>query len=150
MLDQERRQSRQRGIDQERDAALGQRADLGDREGQHVGGERHRLAMEIAARQHLVGVGEDQRVVGHAIGLDFEHRRREAEMVEAGAHDLGLAAQAIGILHARIVLEMRAPDRAAGQQGGVVRGDRALADMAAQIMDTRIKGRVAAGRGVDR
>ena len=35
---------RQRRVDQHGDAALGERADLADRQRHHVGGERHRLA----------------------------------------------------------------------------------------------------------
>ena len=50
---QERRQAGQRGIDQHRDAPLRQRADLADRERQRVGGERHRLGVEVAARQRF-------------------------------------------------------------------------------------------------
>jgi hypothetical protein len=45
-------------------------------------------------------VGEDQRVVGHGIGLAHQHQRGMAQLVEAGAHHLRLAAQAVGVLHA--------------------------------------------------
>ena len=46
---EERRQARDAGVDQHRDAALGDRADLGDRDRHRVGGERHRLGVEVAA-----------------------------------------------------------------------------------------------------
>ena len=46
-----------RGVDEQRDAPLGQRADLGHREREIVGRERHRLGVEVAARQHLGRVG---------------------------------------------------------------------------------------------
>ena len=48
---QECRQPRQRGVDQHGDAAFGDRADLAQREGDDVGREGNRLAMEVAARQ---------------------------------------------------------------------------------------------------
>ena len=53
VLDQERRQARQVRVDQQRDAPLGERADLGDREREVVGGEGHRLGVEVAAREHV-------------------------------------------------------------------------------------------------
>ena len=46
-------------------------------------------------------VGEDQRIVGDAVGLDRQRRGGLAQQVERGAHHLRLAAQAIGVLHAR-------------------------------------------------
>ena len=45
-------------------------------------------------------LGEDQRVVGHRVGLAQQHQRGVAQLVEAGAHHLRLAAQAVRILHA--------------------------------------------------
>ena len=49
---QERRQARQRRVDQHGDAPLRERADLADRQRDHVGREGHRLGVEVAARQH--------------------------------------------------------------------------------------------------
>ena len=69
---------RHAGVDQHRDAPLGDRADLGDRERQRVGGERHRLGVEVAARTMRLAavVGEDQRVVGDARWPRAEHAAR--------------------------------------------------------------------------
>ena len=50
---EEGRQARHAGVDQHRDAPLGDRADLGDRERHRVGGERHRLGVEVAAGDDL-------------------------------------------------------------------------------------------------
>ena len=67
---EERRQARHAGVDQHRDAALGDRADLGDRDRHRVGGQRDRLGVEVAARDQLAAVvREDQRVVGDGVGL---------------------------------------------------------------------------------
>ena len=82
------------------------------RERHDVGGKSDRLGMEVAARQGLAGVGEDQRIVGHAVGFGRQRRRGVAQDVEHGAHDLRLAAQAVGILHAIIADQMRGADGA--------------------------------------
>jgi hypothetical protein len=121
VLDQERGQADIVRIGEERDAPLRERADLGDREGEVVGRERDRLRVEVAAGQHRVVVGEHERVVRHAVGFRHEHRRAVPHRVEARAHDLRLAAQAVGVLHA-LALRVRRADRAAGQQRAVRRG----------------------------
>ena len=104
LLRQECRQAvGQRRIDQQRDAALRDRADLADGERDLVGGEGHRLGVEIAAGNDGV-VGQHQRIVGDRIGLDLERAGDRAQEVEAGAIDLRLAADAIGVLHALVAL----------------------------------------------
>ena len=70
VLDQERRQAGQVGVHQQRDAPLGQRADLGDREREVVRRERDRLGVEVAAGEDLVGVREHQRIVRHRVRFD--------------------------------------------------------------------------------
>ena len=114
---QERRQAGERRIDQHGDPPLGQRADLAERDGDHVGGERDRLGVEVAAGERLVGLGEDQRVVGDAVGLDLERLGRVAEQVEDRAHHLGLAAQAVRVLHPVVVGQVRRPDGASRPSG---------------------------------
>ena len=66
---EECRQAAHLRIDQQRDAPLGDRADLGAGERQDVSREGHRLGVEVAAREHFVAVGEDQRVVGDRVGF---------------------------------------------------------------------------------
>jgi hypothetical protein len=118
--DEERRQARDAGVDEHRDAALGDRADLGDRDRHRVGGERDRLRVEVAARHDraflAVGADEDERVVGDRVRFAHEHERGMAQLVEAGADDLRLAAQAVRILDAVVALQVRAADLAAGEQ----------------------------------
>ena len=58
-----------------------------------------------------LGLREDQRIVGDAVGLGRQRRRRLAQDVERGAHDLRLAAQTVGILHPFVADEMRGADR---------------------------------------
>ena len=69
VLDQERWQPGKVRVHQQRNAALGQRADLGDREREVVRGEGDRLGVEVAARQYLAHPGKHQRVIGHRVGL---------------------------------------------------------------------------------
>jgi hypothetical protein len=56
LLHQESRQLAQRIVDQHGEAPLGERPDLGDRERQVVGGERDRLGVEVAAREHFTSL----------------------------------------------------------------------------------------------
>jgi hypothetical protein len=73
-----------------------------------------------------------------------------AQLVEAGAHHLRLAAQAVGVLHAVVAFQVRAADRAALEQGAVVARHVDLTRLAAQRVDARVEGAVAAARRVDR
>ena len=65
-----------------RDSALGQRSDLADRDRDDVGGEGDRFGVEVAARQRRIVLGEDQRIVGHAVGLVAQRHRRLAQEIE--------------------------------------------------------------------
>ena len=145
---EEGRQPGQGGIDQHGDPTLGERADLAQGQGDHVGGEGHRLGMEVAARDHLARVGEDERVVGDAVRLRRQRRRGLAQEVEAGAHHLRLAAQAIGVLDALVVHAMRSPDGAARHERPERRGGLDLARMPPQALDALVEGPVRAPRRI--
>ena len=140
----------QRRIDQHGDAPLGERADLADRQRDHVGGERHRLGVEIAAGQRGIVLGKDQRIVGDAVGLGLQRVGRLAQHVERGAHHLRLAAQAVRVLHALVADEVRGADGAAGHQRAQRIGRLDLAAVPAQRVDARIERRVRAARRVGR
>ena len=150
MRRQEGRQAGQGGIDQHGNPPLGQRADLADRERDDVGGEGHRLGVEVAARQRLVRFREDQRIVGDAVGLGRERLRRLAQYIERGAHDLRLAAQTVGILHALVADQMRGADGGPLHQAAQRIGRIDLTLMTAQQMNARIEWRVGAARRVGR
>ena len=150
VLDQERRQPRKRGVDEERDAALGKRPGLRDCHCERVRHERHRLGVEVASGEDLIAAGEDERIVGDRVRLGLEHARGVAHLIEARSHHLGLAAQAVGVLYARVVFQMRAADRAPREELGVAGGNVALPRMRPQRVDARIERRVAPRGGVDR
>ena len=67
--------------------------------------------MEIAAGNHFAGVGENQRIVGRRIHLDFDRFPGPAHCVFGRAMHLRHAAQRIGILHFAAVF-MRLHDSA--------------------------------------
>ena len=119
-----------------------ERADLADGQRDHVGGKSHRLGVEIAARKRRVVLGEDQRIVGDAVGLGLQRVGRLAQHVERRAHHLRLAAQAVGVLHAVVADPVRGADGAAGHQRAQRVGRLDLAAMPAQRMDARVERRV--------
>ena len=99
--------------------------------------------MEVAARQRVVWQAIDsrknQRVVGHAIGLGCQQVGGVVQHVQAGTHDLGLAAQAVGVLHALVATEVRGADGAARQQLAQRLGGGDLAFVFAQRVYARVK-----------
>ena len=104
--------------------------------------------MEIAAGQDLALGREYQRVVGDRVGLAFDHGRGRAEHVEGGAHDLGLAAQGVGILDP-VTFQMRGADAAVRQQPSQHPGHCDLPGLAAGLGDAGVDGHVAAERRID-
>ena len=54
-------------------SSLRDAAQLGHGQGQVVEGQGQRLAVEVAAAQNQVFVGEDVGVVGHGVALGFDH-----------------------------------------------------------------------------
>jgi len=104
--------------------------------------------MSAAKATGLVGGTEDQRVIRHTIGLGLEQGGGVSQHIEAGPHDLRLAAQAIRILHPFIVFEVRCADGAAFEQPsqGLSRSNLAL--MPAQAVDAVIKRRIRSFGGI--
>ena len=139
---QEGRQAGQRRIDQHGDPALGQGADLADSQSDHVGGEGHGFGVEVAAGKRLrlaVFALKNQGVVGDTVGLVLKRPGGLAQDAQSRAHDLGLATQAVGILHPLVVLPVRGADGRAGHQAAQGRRDIDLPGMAAQGVDARIE-----------
>jgi hypothetical protein len=87
--------------------------------------------VEVPARQRFAGVGEDQRIVGDAVGLGRQRRGCLPDEVEHRAHHLRLAAQAIGILHAVVDDPMGGADGAPRHQCAQGGGDLDLAAVTA-------------------
>src|SRR5581483_6888688 len=84
------------------DATFGDAAEGSEGDGKLIGGKRERLAMEIAAADHFVRVGKDERIVGSAVDLDGERGANVRKRIAHSTVNLRRTAQAVRILHARI------------------------------------------------
>ncbi len=73
---------------------------------------------------------EHERIVGHRVRLDQQHAGRMPHLVDARAHHLRLAAQAVRVLHA-VAVDVRRADVALREQVAVERRGVALAAMTA-------------------
>jgi len=109
---EERRQARHTGVDQHGDAALGDGADLGNRHGHahrrpgppaRRGSCRRTAAAPCSANTSGLSVT--------ALASRSSTSGGVAQLVQAGAHHLRLAAQAVGVLHAVVAFQVRGADR---------------------------------------
>ncbi|SSL80950.1 Uncharacterised protein [Klebsiella pneumoniae] len=95
--------------------------------------------MEVTAGDDVIFGGKDQRVIGDRVGFSQQHLSRLADLRQAGAHHLRLAAQGVRVLHLAAVM-VRLRDRAIfGQQVAIQRRRINLPALAAHFMDARIK-----------
>ena len=141
VVDQEGRQAAHLGIDQHRRCGAREIEPTSHRamammSAAKATGWAWKLPPEMASSL----VREQDRIVGHRIGLDLERARGVGEQVERGAHHLRLAAEAVGVLHpvaivvaGVISLPSSRPRRS--------RGDRDLAGLAARVVDARVERR---------
>ena len=90
------------GIDQHRQAAFRQGADLADGNSRHVGGECDRFRMKIPAGQDVAGIAEYDRIVRDRIGFPLEVTVDVVEQIKAGTEHLRLAPNAVRVLHTSI------------------------------------------------
>ncbi len=100
--------------------------------------------VEVAAGERLVRVREDERIVRDAVRFEAQRRSRVTQDVQRGAHHLRLAAQAVGVLHARVAHEMRGADGGARHQRAQRCRGFDLPAMTAQLVDAGVEGRVGA------
>ena len=149
VVDQKWRQPAHLRVHEDGDAPLRQAPYLGNRQRKRVCGKCHRLGVKIAAGQDISGVCEQQWVVRDGIGFNMESGGDAADQIEAGAHDLRLAAKRIRILHPGAI-DVRCAYCAAGHQLQVFAGDGDLARLPARRVNTRIKRRITPLEGVDR
>ena len=147
---QERWQTRDRGVDQQCDTALRNRANFRNRECQCIGRKRDWLSVEITTGNDFASFNKHQRIIGHGIRFNQQSTRRVIDDIQAGTHDLRLAAQAVWVLHAFVIDQMGLADFAAGQQRTVNCCGRDLARLTTAAMNTCIKRCIAAFSGIDR
>ena len=96
------------------------------------------------------GLGEYQRIVGDAVGFDFQRGRCLAQDVQCRAHHLWLAAQAVRVLHAHVVVAVRFADARVQHQAAQGGSGCDLTALPTQGMDARIERRIRALRGFHR
>ena len=128
------------------DPPFGQRTDFGNRQGQDVSGHRHRFGVEVATREHVAVGAEYQWVVRNRVGFTQEYASGETQVIQAGAHDLRLAAQRVRILDPRAV-DMRSANLTVRQQFTIELGDVDLPGLTTDRLDAWIEGHVRAFQG---
>ncbi len=119
-------------VHHQRHAALRNRTDLCHSHGYLIRGKTHRLCMEIAARYDAPFAHQNQRVVRHRIGLNFQHVTSAPQQINRGTAHLRLTADAIGVLHAGIILAVALADLRALHQAPLRPCGGDLAAVAAQ------------------
>jgi hypothetical protein len=134
-------------IDQPVDAALGDAAQRGERDGGGIERESQRRAVKIAAGDH-VAAGKHQRVIGGRAGFRLHRLPREVQCAAHRAVHLRHAPQAVGILHAGGRATARWIDVACVQETPQPRGRYTLPGMRARRMDARVEGRGRAEQGL--
>src|SRR5205085_3329285 len=109
------------GVDEAVNPSLDDVAEVHERYARVVEGDGERRAVEVAARNDLARVGEDERVVGGRARLHFDGRARVRECVAAGPVHLRHAAQGVRVLHALVAFEVRGANPAVAQEFSQVR-----------------------------
>jgi len=135
-------------VDEDRDPALGQRADLADRVGEHIGREGDRLGVEVATGERLGGLREHEWIVGDGVGFDHEGVGSEAHDVEDGSHDLWLATQGVRVLDSLAVF-VKLLKLTFAEKTPCGSSDFDLTPVASRPMDSRVERDSAREQGVD-
>src|SRR5438067_13016819 len=113
---EERGQLREEAGEHAEEAPFGDTAELAQTNAGGVECERQRLAVEVAAGEYGLVLGEDQRIVGAGIELHSEHASQVVDGIVAGTVHLSGAAQGAGVLNA-VAEDVRFGDAAAVGQG---------------------------------
>ena len=121
------------------DPSLGDGGQLGHADLGVVDGQGQRLAVEVAAGDHLAR-REDERVVGGGVHLDRQHALQLVERVAHRAVHLRHAAQRVGVLDLVAALGVRGADLRIGQQRAQVGRHRDLARMRPCLDQRRVEG----------
>ncbi len=106
-------------------------------------------AWKLPPEMRRILIRKDDRIVGHRAGLDGQRARGTGEQVERGAHDLRLAAEAVGVLDLAAA-GVAGDDLAALEQAGDRGSDADLPGLAAERADARIERADAAFQCIDR
>ena len=105
----------QSSVDHTLGAALGNVSDFGACNSKEVECQRHRLAVEVSARDNVFIVEEYQRVVGDSVQLDFDFAADIFQSITDCTVNLWDAAQRVSVLYT-VVLAVGQDFRAFGEQ----------------------------------
>ena len=122
---------------------------LRERHGQHVGGERERLPVEVPGG-HDLAVGDHDGVVHHRAELGVEHPAGKRQHVPDRAVHLRCAAQAVRVLDGVPAVPVTGQQRGARQQGTQVGRAVKLAGMRADHLHPLVIRPVGAQQRLDR
>jgi hypothetical protein len=99
-LRQERRQVNAEGrVRHPVQTPFGEDAHHRDRRADHVHRQRHGASLEVGARQREPGLGQEDRVVAHAVQLDLDLPARPLHRVDRRPDDLGRGAHGVRVLN---------------------------------------------------
>ena len=126
-------------IHHQRNSPLGQGAHFGNRQRDVIRRHRHGLGVEVTAGDHLVFLGEHQRVIGHRVGFHQQHFCGLAQLRQTRAHHLRLTAQRVRILYLVTVMVRISNLTGLRQQMAIHCGSVNLPALATYVMNTRVK-----------
>src|SRR4029453_2520909 len=98
-----------------------------------------RRTVKIASRNHIAAFSEDEWIVGRRPGFNQKHVFTMRQRTARGAVHLRHATQAVGVLHTRIVFEMRLTNFAALQKRQQMLCRGCLSWMRPGVLQTSIK-----------
>ena len=98
--------------------------------------ESERLTVEVAVRDELAALGEDERIVGGGVQLDRDGLLGVRQQIPARAVNLRRAAQRVRVLHL-VAPAVRLDDRRALDQPNDVRGRLRLSRKRSERLDLR-------------
>ena len=116
------------------------RPDLGQCQGDDVGGKGHGFGMKIPARDDART--DHQRIVRDGIGLGLQRGGGKAQKIHGSADDLRHTADAIRVLHAGIARQMAVTDHRSRHDPAHLPCHLDLAAMAAKTVDFGLQRRI--------
>ena len=139
IVGQESRQVSVLGIQEPLDPALGDVGQHRKSNRHEIEGESQRLSMKVPARNHILRISEDERVVGCAVQFHGSHAPHILQAFSNRTMYLRYATEAIGILHASTI-EVRLANLALMEESRQTRRNFDLAWVGSRPMNALVEG----------